>query len=239
MERLTGAGLIFETHHRQESTLRFHSHGMAYATIVLSGSYTEVRGRVPQAVAAGSVIVHSAHEEHADHFLGDAHCLNIELAHDAGVYGSVTIDAALHGALARMRRSFYRDSTRLHSDVVEVQTLLKERREDTNAGAPDWLKPVLEQFDWCDALPLRNAAKLAGVHPVQFSRAFHRHVGITSNDYRRRARLHRASELLLGTTHPLARIAQSCGFADQSHLTRTFGEALGLSPAQYRRIFGR
>jgi AraC-like DNA-binding protein len=111
---------------------------------------------------------------------------------------------------------------------------------EVGAGrTPPWLEATLASFDWSGPAPLREAARLAGLHPVHFSRAFHRHLGTTPNAYRRRARLQRASTLLLEGTASLATIAQSCGFSDQSHLTRTFSEALGLAPAAYRRTFAR
>ena len=45
--------------------------------------------------------------------------------------------------------------------------------------------------------------------------------------------------LLLTTSAHLVNVAHSCGFNDQSHLTRTFGASLGLSPGAYRRAFAR
>jgi AraC-like DNA-binding protein len=33
---------------------------------------------------------------------------------------------------------------------------------------------------------------------------------------------------------PLARVARATGFADQSHLTRTFKRRLGVTPRAYR-----
>ncbi|OLP62584.1 hypothetical protein BJF93_01700 [Xaviernesmea oryzae] len=47
-------------------------------------------------------------------------------------------------------------------------------------------------------------------------------------------RLTRARELLLTET-PIAEIAVICGFSDQSHMTRVFSGAMGLSPGQWRR----
>jgi AraC family transcriptional regulator len=237
MDRLDGA--VFETRHRDNTTLRYHRHDMPFVTIVLDGSYTEVRDGLPQVCAKRSLVVHGATEEHADHFLNDVLCLNVELGTTAVVPGIVTADAALGAIIARVVRTFYRDSHELPSAVMELQSSLLERTPEPNARAPEWLQPVLEGFEWCDPVPLREAAKMAGVHPVQFSRAFHHHVGMTSNDYRRRARVRRASELLLASTASLARIAHHCGFSDQSHLTRTFSETLGLSPARYRLIFAR
>jgi AraC family transcriptional regulator len=40
---------------------------------------------------------------------------------------------------------------------------------------------------------------------------------------------------LIAAGKPLAEIALSCGFADQSQLTRVFSRYVGLSPAVYRR----
>jgi transcriptional regulator GlxA family with amidase domain len=62
---------------------------------------------------------------------------------------------------------------------------------------------------------------------------------MTASAYRSRARIRLASKMLLTTTQPLAGIALSAGFNDQSHLTRAFSRSLGLSPAGYRRIFSR
>ena len=62
---------------------------------------------------------------------------------------------------------------------------------------------------------------------------------MTANAYRARARIRLASKMLLTTMAPIARIALSAGFSDQSHLTRAFSRSLGLSPAGYRRTFAR
>jgi AraC family transcriptional regulator len=48
-------------------------------------------------------------------------------------------------------------------------------------------------------------------------------------------RVKRAKDLLRGTKRPIADIAVACGFADQSHLTRVFSKAFGISPGAWRR----
>jgi AraC-like DNA-binding protein len=239
VERVTEAGRLFETHHAGGSTLRYHRHGISFVTIVLDGSYTEVRNGVPQPCERGSLVVHGPDEEHADHFLGEAHCLNLELPHPLGAGGVLTADRTLRSLVERIVRAFYVNGASLHGGVVELQAAVADRLRPAALCYPNWLGPVLERFAWCEPVPQREAARLAGVHPVQFSRAFHRHVGMTANEYRRQSRVRRASELLLSSTAPLAYIAQQCGFADQSHLTRTFSQMLGLSPARYRRVFAR
>lgn len=230
--------MIFETRHQRESTLKFHEHRVAFATIVLSGSYTEVRDCVPYSCATGSVVIHESAEQHADHFFDDALCLNVEVS-EVGGPGVVVPDAPLQAAVEQIAHAYYYAPETLDGAVTAFCSVLATHRHVSQPRKPDWLDAVLHRFPWCEDTPLREAATLAGVHPVQFSRAFHKHVGMTPNVFRRRMRLRRASELLLATSVPLTRIAHSCGFADQSHLTNTFTEALRLSPARYRRVFAR
>jgi AraC family transcriptional regulator len=82
-------------------------------------------------------------------------------------------------------------------------------------------------------------AALVGLHQTHFSRAFHRHMGMTAGEYRARARVRYASQLLLRTTDSISRVAAATGLSDQSHLTRLFSERLGVSPALYRQAFAR
>lgn len=53
------------------------------------------------------------------------------------------------------------------------------------------------------------------------------------------ARYRSAGACLLQGTLPLAEIGFLCGYADQSHFTREFRVRSGLTPADYRREFGR
>jgi AraC family transcriptional regulator len=46
-------------------------------------------------------------------------------------------------------------------------------------------------------------------------------------------RINRAKRLILAG-EPLAQIATACGFDSQSHLTRGFRTATGVTPGQYR-----
>ena len=50
-----------------------------------------------------------------------------------------------------------------------------------------------------------------------------------------RQRVRRAGEMLERTDESISVIAASCGFADQSHLTRVFHAMVGSSPAAWRR----
>jgi transcriptional regulator GlxA family with amidase domain len=193
----------YETTHAAASTLRYHRHGISFATIVIEASYTELRDGEPETYGPGAVVMHDSSEEHADYFTSACRCLNVVLP-----------DGADRASLGR-------------------------RASASERPIPDWLQAAIDTFGWATDEPLRGAARLAGVHPVHFSREFHRFVGMTSNAFRRRARVRRASDLLLSTDRLLAHIAHDCGFSDQSHLTRAFGAATGLTPNLYRSVFTR
>lgn len=50
-----------------------------------------------------------------------------------------------------------------------------------------------------------------------------------------KARVERAREMLEKTAESVGEIANACGFADQSHLTRTFRKLFGTPPGAWRR----
>jgi AraC-like DNA-binding protein len=243
MERITQAGAVFETDHRGCSAMRHHRHGSPFVTVVLSGAYVEVSDSVPELCSGGTIVVHDATEEHADRFSSDTRCLNVELPRESGATssrGNIALDGApLREAVGEVVRSFYGDGRELDAAVAGLQAALLRRSAEPPPERPRWLRNVIEVFPWEQPVRLREAAAIAGLHETHFSRAFRRHVGMTANAYRARARIRLASTMLLTTSAPITRIALSAGFSDQSHLTRAFSRSLGLSPAGYRRIFAR
>jgi AraC-like DNA-binding protein len=243
MERLTDAGAVFETDHCGRSAMHHHRHGLPFVTIVLRGAYVEVQDAVPEVCRDGTIVVHEAGEEHADRFASDTRCLNVELPRVAGAAyprGAIALDhPALRDAVESVVRSFYDCNHQLSQAVQALRAVLLQQSSQPARERPQWLCRAIDEFPWAHPVPLREAAAIAGVHETHFSRAFRRHVGMTANEYRSRARVCLASKLLLTTTSSLARVALSAGFSDQSHLTRVFSERLGLSPASYRRTFTR
>ena len=68
-----------------------------------------------------------------------------------------------------------------------------------------------------------------------FSRAFRRSTGVPPHGFLAALRLEKAKRLLAGPEARIADVAVECGFADQSHLTRSFAARLGTTPAAWRR----
>jgi AraC family transcriptional regulator len=217
-----------------------HHHATPYVAIVLSGAYVEVNDAVPELRSRDTVVVHPAGEEHADRFACDTRCLNVELPNDliTAEWNAAAAQTATNTASQAVVTAFYRDPAALPEAVCKLYAALL-RREANTAERPAWFQRVIDEFPWTDGVPLRDAAALAALHETHFSRAFRQHAGMTANEYRARARVRYASQLLLGTTASISRVAISAGLSDQSHLTRLFSERLGVSPATYRRTFAR
>jgi AraC family transcriptional regulator len=103
--------------------------------------------------------------------------------------------------------------------------------------APWQVKLTLRRLlqDLCATRPVEELASLCGLSRSYFTRAFRISMGAPPHRWLVRQRLRRAGELLERTDEEISAIALSCGFADQSHLTRMFHAATGLSPAAWRR----
>jgi AraC family transcriptional regulator len=69
----------------------------------------------------------------------------------------------------------------------------------------------------------------------QFARAFRQSTGYPPHRWLLQRRIKRAQDLLLTSDKTLAKIASACGFSDQGHLTRAFGQTVGTSPGLWRR----
>jgi AraC-like DNA-binding protein len=68
-----------------------------------------------------------------------------------------------------------------------------------------------------------------------FIKAFKQTFGVTPRRWRLLLRIEQTKSLLASNDLSIAEIALVCGFADQSHLTRVFGQVVGVPPARWRR----
>jgi AraC family transcriptional regulator len=84
-------------------------------------------------------------------------------------------------------------------------------------------------------VPLRELAKIAGLSPSHFCRAFKTSTGLAPHQWALNARCDRAKELLVENRLDLAQVAIEVGFSDQSHFTRAFARRVGISPGAWRR----
>jgi AraC-like DNA-binding protein len=79
---------------------------------------------------------------------------------------------------------------------------------------------------------LADIAQVAGLSRYRLIRAFAERFGLTPYAYYMQRRIAEATHLLATGMGP-AQVAVSCGFADQSHLTRHFKRLVGVTPGAY------
>ena len=84
-------------------------------------------------------------------------------------------------------------------------------------------------------IPIARLARDCGLSTSQFARAFRQSTGCPPHRWLLQRRIKRAQDLLSNSDKTLVEIAKACGFSDQSHLTRAFGQTVGTSPGLWRR----
>ena len=82
---------------------------------------------------------------------------------------------------------------------------------------------------------LAERSELSATH---FHRLFRHLLRMSPTDYLLALRIQEARRLLAMTSHSVAEVAFATGFYDQSHFTKRFRHATGMTPRQYRRSFG-
>jgi len=79
-------------------------------------------------------------------------------------------------------------------------------------------------------------ARECNLSPSHFAQAFRRTMHMAPHQWLLHRRVESAKQLLGGTDMSIAEIALSCGFYDQSHLTRVFARIQGCNPSHWRRL---
>lgn len=99
------------------------------------------------------------------------------------------------------------------------------------------LKNVLTfiRSNYYETITLDELAKVAGMSPRYFCRAFSAMTGKTPIEYLNYYRIESAGEKLLMTDSSITEIALSCGFNDMSYFSKMFSRYKGMSPSAYRR----
>ncbi len=129
---------------------------------------------------------------------------------------------------------FLAASTHLISKHSAQQPLASVR-----GGLTPWQEKTTKEFLAANVqsnVSLADLANLCDLSPPQFARLFKKSTGTSPYRWFIERRLSLSKLMLESTNDDLAEIALACGFADQSHFTRTFSRIVGLSPAAWRRL---
>jgi AraC family transcriptional regulator len=134
----------------------------------------------------------------------------------------------------------------LYVDALSCQLAIQIMRRHADVSSPDLgtsghltARQLRAVVDFVEAhldeqLSLGDLARTVSLSQYHFARKFREATGCTPHDFVMRRRVERARRLLRNTVLPISEIASSCGFADQSHLTRVFRRRAGATPRAVR-----
>jgi len=105
---------------------------------------------------------------------------------------------------------------------------------------PSWygsLSKVIRHIheNFSQELTLTDLAKMAHISQSQLERRFRQLLSTTPSAYILQVRIDAGRTLLESTDHTIADIAQSVGFYDHSHFTRSFQKIMNTTPKAYRK----
>ncbi len=150
-------------------------------------------------------------------------------------------------SLEEMRGKTYGYDVLICSDIASLLTYLmrclRKKGLDTDAiiTAPDEFDDIIYSVskyieqNYSEQIRVQDIAKQCGMSYSYFAKLFRETYHQSCKEYIEFIRINKVVDLLLFTDLDLNYIAQETGFADCSHLIRSFKKYKGLTPRQWQR----
>ena len=222
--------------------LRGHGHGEPHACFVVAGAFDEREGGTRHRLAsAGTLRGSPAGDEHELTFRAPSRCLLVLFT--GGAIEPPTPDERRWVVDERAQRRAHELGRLIvegDASPLDVELLALELMASATGAAPAragaWLERMRERIADAPASPptTRELALECGVHPVYLARAFRAAYGTGIGEYARVRRAEHARRLLEQGALPLATLALTAGYTDQSHMTRDLRRFLGATPVAVR-----
>ncbi len=220
---------------------RRHSHDYSNITVVLGGRIDEATDLGAYSATSGSVVMKGAGREHEDAVgRAGARTLSIRFRDESPVgpnaWSWCDAPRVVRCALAVHAATSDRE---VEWAVATLVVALGDR--PVAAARPEWIDALVAQLEqsYERRICLDSVARRTGMHPIYVARTFRRFTGMSMGEFVAAIRLRHARHALATTSRSIFGIAAETGFADASHLCRTFASVLGVTPMRFRRLVSR
>lgn len=139
------------------------------------------------------------------------------------------------GGLGAHARAFRIDRLQTKS-AMPSQKL--DGKQDTSGDIVTAASSALRQHPAAAIGKGNGLAEQVGMSRFQLYRAIRRSAGLSPKEWRAQERLGEACRLLRGTVQPVAEIAVRIGMPDANYFARFFRKRTGLTPRDWRKLFG-
>ena len=228
---------------------RRHAHDRAFFSFLITGAYEENFAKTRSLKhCPGAVVFHPVDTIHSDCI--DANGTRFLLLSLSGPWLDIAplqcrreqqpflCQESASMIMSRLYARFQQDCDPLFFEEAIIQLLSSMRppRLPASPRKSRWLERVVElvHAEFASSLTLASIAEQMNLHPAYLSRSFRSVYGQNLGDYIKCLRISRAALKMTTTDMSLTEIAHATGFADHSHLTRSFKQIKGVTPSKYR-----
>ncbi|MEZ4811432.1 MAG: helix-turn-helix transcriptional regulator [Allomuricauda sp.] len=251
---LENSGFVLSEYGYHLPETDWHYHENPYFMFVLDGNLKDINRKGTTLCPPGSFVFHNWQDIHMNtKETRNAKGFHIELDRrwfDGKNNGlalwegsTLLIDPRLHQIFLNIYREFhindFHSSVSLDCLILQLCSEMHDKGEAEIKKKPQWVARLREMIhDDPMQATLESLSNELGIHPVHLSRSVPKYLDTTLGDYIRRSKLRQSFHMLIDSKKPLTEIAHMCGFADQSHFTRTFRHYFNTAPRSFRKQLG-
>lgn len=179
----------------------------------------------------------SSSSEHAiipTHVTNPAVCERIGILLKAAHRLVVNNDPICH---LKLRTIFHECLTILSEQAISHA---ERRLQHTSRIQSPYTRKALEYIEknLGSSFAITDVVRFVGISYEHLHRCFRRDMNMTITEYTNRARIHRVEHYIIADNMTLADAGKLAGIQDVKYLSRLFHRYVGISAAEYRRIYG-
>ena len=230
----------------------FHCDNTSRVSIVLSGKLKETIGNKEVAAGTGSLVIKPSGVRHKNVFgPRGARIVSILLEDDFILdlfpennspwkwYTSNEFDRHVWSFLYELKNEG--GSYKMIDSFIDLISRFPEGDQIAFNNRPTWLDTVVEMINdnhKNSSIRVKALADVLDVHPVYLARVFRKFMSCSVKEYISKLRLQGALSSIANSKDSMASIAYEHGYADQSHMIRSFKTFYGMSPGKFRKFVG-